>query len=487
MGTEVLSSFCDCIVRTTDPLDEKGSIFLNRCFHDSAEYLHKIIFDDNHNEGVNIDDDIDALWPDVVILDTGSSNEGRKRRSKRSSPDCTLLIKNLKVDNNIGSGNDDDDGEDAYYDAIEQELANIFQLFAVQTNTNFVRTNLSRGDRTLAYVDYDSVDPVLAVLKHHAKTPLVLNGNTLEIIQKSNQNKQKSTTGGGKKKKNGRKQNNTDNNNAAANASTRSKNNNDGGKKKTLPAKNQQETVPSSSVGVGGGANPLEKHSKTTAIHKEEEDKTLTMKDHLQKFRSYTSTHSTGSHDVGKNEKTNHKDNANDDVGKEIERGSNSKDNLVSAARKESRASKNRNKKKTNSITSHVVEKNEIEESVNSKESRASKNKKKPNNRHTYAFEKNSKDTNNNNARSKVKGTCHSCGKPGHYIRECPYKKSNAAETATATKIPDVQDGSGSTKTEAGGDRGDSVVNQKNRNGNVRGRRGGRAGRGRGGSKTKTS
>jgi hypothetical protein len=436
---------------------------------------------------VNIDDDIDALWPDVVILDTGSSNEGRKRRSKRSSPDCTLLIKNLKVDNNIGSGNDDDDGEDAYYDAIEQELANIFQLFAVQTNTNFVRTNLSRGDRTLAYVDYDSVDPVLAVLKHHAKTPLVLNGNTLEIIQKSNQNKQKSTTGGGKKKKNGRKQNNTDNNNAAANASTRSKNNNDGGKKKTLPAKNQQETVPSSSVGVGGGANPLEKHPKTTAIHREEEDKTLTMKDHLQKFRSYTSTHSTGSHDVGKNEKTNHKDNANDDVGKEIERGSNSKDNLVSASRKESRASKNRNKKKTNSITSHVVEKNEIEESVNSKESRASKNKKKPNNRHTYAFEKNSKDTNNNNARSKVKGTCHSCGKPGHYIRECPYKKFNAAETATATKIPDVQDGSGSTKTEAGGDRGASVVNQKNRNGNVRGRRGGRAGRGRGGSKTKPS
>jgi hypothetical protein len=474
---------------------------------------------------MDIDDDIDTLWPDVKILETGSSNEGRKGRSKRSNPDCTLLIKNLKVDDNNDNGNDDDNDNDEYYDAIEQKLASMFQPFAVQTNTNFVRTNLSRGDRTLAYVDYDSVDPVLAVLKYHAKTPLVWNGNRLEIIQKSNQNKQKFTTGGRKKNKKGRKQSNNDNNNAAANASTTSvKNNNDGGKKKTLPTKgSQQRKVLSSSMGVDGSASPRENPSKTTAIHKEEEDKTLGMKDQLQNFLSssvdeeastlyprirpakktppdknkkptrYVNGDSTGSQLLGKNEKRNSKDNdIYDDVGKEIERSSNSKDDLVAAVRKASRAfKKKKNEKKANSANGKNEDRNEskeeIDESGNRKddisarESRASKKNKKANNRQSDTVEKNSGDT-NNNSRSKVKGKCHSCGKSGHYVRDCPDRKSNDDEKATATTIADAQDGSGSgsTKNKARGDSGDAVVNEKDRNGNGRGRRGGRGGRGRG-------
>ena len=248
---------------------------------------------------MDMDDDVNTLWQDVKIIETRSSNEGRKRRSKRSNPDCTLLIKNLKVDDNNRNGNGNDDSNE-YYDAIEQQLAKMFQPFAVQTNTNFVRTNLSRGDRTLAYVDYDSVDPVLAVLKRHEKTPLVWNGNKLEIMQKSNQIKQKSTTGGRKKnKKNERKQNNKDNNDSAANDSTTSiKNINNGSKRKTLPAKgSQQQKVPSSSVGGDRSANSRKKPLKTTEIYKEKEDKTVACRASKKKKRSNNQQSDT----VGKN------------------------------------------------------------------------------------------------------------------------------------------------------------------------------------------
>lgn len=95
---------------------------------------------------------------------TDQSNS-QQQRNKRD-PDNTLVIKNL--------------GDNVK----EQDILAMFQAFATATKGKIVGTNINHH-RSLAFVDYDSVGPVLAALKKHNEKPLEMNGKVLEIDQKT--------------------------------------------------------------------------------------------------------------------------------------------------------------------------------------------------------------------------------------------------------------------------------------------------------------
>jgi hypothetical protein len=98
-------------------------------------------------------------------------------RPKRD-PDCTLVIKNL------ADGTKDTD------------LRTLFEPFAIQTKTKVVGATVS-NHRGLAFVDYDSVAPVLAAVAQHQKEPLQLNGRVLEVDQKTAEQRARRNQRGG--------------------------------------------------------------------------------------------------------------------------------------------------------------------------------------------------------------------------------------------------------------------------------------------------
>mmetsp|Transcript_4788 Transcript_4788/g.11675 ORF Transcript_4788/g.11675 Transcript_4788/m.11675 type:complete len:606 (+) Transcript_4788:206-2023(+) len=103
-------------------------------------------------------------------------NTARDQRTKRD-PDNTLVIKNLS-DN-----------------VKEQDIINMFQPFATMTKAKIVGTNVNHH-RNLAFVDYDSVAPVLAALKKHKETPFEWNGKVLEVDQKTLEQRARRKAGG---------------------------------------------------------------------------------------------------------------------------------------------------------------------------------------------------------------------------------------------------------------------------------------------------
>uniref|UniRef100_A0A7S0UER9 RRM domain-containing protein n=1 Tax=Pseudo-nitzschia delicatissima TaxID=44447 RepID=A0A7S0UER9_9STRA len=114
-----------------------------------------------------------------------------KERTKRD-PDNTLVIKNLSE--NIK----------------EQDILGMFQPFATATKAKIVGTNLNHH-RLLAFVDYDSVAPVMAALKKHKETPFEWNGKVLEVDQKTLEQRARRKAGGNQNTSNN--QNNQNNNN----------------------------------------------------------------------------------------------------------------------------------------------------------------------------------------------------------------------------------------------------------------------------------
>jgi hypothetical protein len=116
----------------------------------------------------------------------GGGGGGKNKFGKRD-PDCTLVIKNLPND------------------AKEAELLALFEPFAARTNTKLVGTKLHRG---LAFVDYDSVAPVMAAVGDHKKEPMKMGGRTLEVQQKTEEQKTRRNkaggSGGGGNAKNGK-------------------------------------------------------------------------------------------------------------------------------------------------------------------------------------------------------------------------------------------------------------------------------------------
>lgn len=109
-----------------------------------------------------------------------SGNKDKKQfgdRPKRD-PDCTLVIKN------VADGTKDTD------------LRTLFEPFATQTKTKVVGATVS-NHRGLAFVDYDSVAPVLAAVAQHKKEPLQMNGRVLEVDQKTAEQRARRNQRGG--------------------------------------------------------------------------------------------------------------------------------------------------------------------------------------------------------------------------------------------------------------------------------------------------
>jgi len=107
---------------------------------------------------------------------TKENGKSSKDKPKRD-PDNTLVIKNLP------------DG------TKEAELLAIFEQFAVQTNAKIVSSTIS-SHRGLAFVDYDSVAPVMAAVEQHGKEPIQLNGKVLEVDQKTAEQRARKARGG---------------------------------------------------------------------------------------------------------------------------------------------------------------------------------------------------------------------------------------------------------------------------------------------------
>lgn len=104
-------------------------------------------------------------------------NEKSNKDKPKRDPDNTLVIKNLP------------DG------TKEPELLAIFEQFAVQTNAKIVSSTIS-NHRGLAFVDYDSVAPVMAAVEQHGKEPIQLNGKVLEVDQKTAEQRARKARGG---------------------------------------------------------------------------------------------------------------------------------------------------------------------------------------------------------------------------------------------------------------------------------------------------
>ncbi|CAJ1934402.1 unnamed protein product [Cylindrotheca closterium] len=143
----------------------------------------------------------------VEKTDAASTKENGKNSNKdkpKRDPDNTLVIKNLP------------DG------TKEAELLAIFEQFAVQTNAKIVSSTIS-SHRGLAFVDYDSVAPVMAAVEQHGKEPIQLNGKVLEVDQKTAEQRARKARGG---YRSGSPNNNSNNNNSNNNQNN---NNNRGG------------------------------------------------------------------------------------------------------------------------------------------------------------------------------------------------------------------------------------------------------------------
>jgi hypothetical protein len=112
---------------------------------------------------------------------SGSNNAVSSKRDQllqrpKRDPDCTLVIKN-------------------FTDSMkEADVITMFQPFAVQTKAKIVGTNLNHN-RGLAFVDFDSVAPVMAALQKHAETPFEWNGKALEVDQKTAEQRSKKNNG----------------------------------------------------------------------------------------------------------------------------------------------------------------------------------------------------------------------------------------------------------------------------------------------------
>ncbi|CAB9510744.1 Terminal uridylyltransferase 7 [Seminavis robusta] len=111
--------------------------------------------------------------------DTGGGGNEPKR-----SPDCTLKI--TKINRNVK----------------ESDLRVLFSPFASQTNSRVVSITVTTHG--LAYVDFDSADPVIKALEQHSKEPFCLEGHALSVSQKPGKRaKKKNQKGKGSQNKQG--------------------------------------------------------------------------------------------------------------------------------------------------------------------------------------------------------------------------------------------------------------------------------------------
>lgn len=100
-------------------------------------------------------------------------------RPPKRDPDCTLVIKNLAENTK------------------EQDVLGLFEPFAVANKARVVGITVA-AHRGIAFVDYDSVNPVMKAVSQHQEEPMRLFGRVLEVDQKTaEQRARRAARGGG--------------------------------------------------------------------------------------------------------------------------------------------------------------------------------------------------------------------------------------------------------------------------------------------------
>jgi Nuclear transport factor 2 (NTF2) domain len=96
----------------------------------------------------------------------------------RRDPDSTLVIRNIP------------------YEATEKDIMGIFEKFATDINGRVIRCTVN-ADRAIAFMDYDSPDPVMTAIAIHKDEPFFLMDRKLHIYQKIQANQPNQGGGGG--------------------------------------------------------------------------------------------------------------------------------------------------------------------------------------------------------------------------------------------------------------------------------------------------
>jgi hypothetical protein len=92
---------------------------------------------------------------------------------KQRGPDMTLVVKNIDSS------------------TVDTEILTLFEPFALTTKTKIVGATVS-ANRGIAFIDYDSAEPVVAAVEQQKMAPFFIRGRKLEIYQKTAEVQQRS-------------------------------------------------------------------------------------------------------------------------------------------------------------------------------------------------------------------------------------------------------------------------------------------------------
>jgi Nuclear transport factor 2 (NTF2) domain/RNA recognition motif. (a.k.a. RRM, RBD, or RNP domain) len=119
-------------------------------------------------------------------------------RPPKRDPDCTLVIKNLP-DN-----------------TKEADVLGVFETFATQTKSKVVGITVA-AHRGIAFIDFDSINPVTKAVNRHKEEPIRLQGRILEVDQKTAEQRARRAAQGGGGRGNNFRSGSPSRNNGAAN------------------------------------------------------------------------------------------------------------------------------------------------------------------------------------------------------------------------------------------------------------------------------
>ena len=117
--------------------------------------------------------------PTTVVVDSAPSKTIPNSKPGKRDPECTLVCKNVDAA------------------ATDAQVLDLFQPFAKTTASTIIGISV-QGHRGIAFVDYDSPNPVLAAVKQHEKEPFVIHDKKLDVYQKTLEQKARKSAGRGR-------------------------------------------------------------------------------------------------------------------------------------------------------------------------------------------------------------------------------------------------------------------------------------------------
>ena len=96
-----------------------------------------------------------------------TNHNPKQRNANKRDPDCTLVIKNIDAQN-----------------TTEADVRAIFEPWAAAHQAKVIGCTVS-AHRALAFVDYDTAQPVVMAVQRQAEQPFVLKEKTVEVYQKT--------------------------------------------------------------------------------------------------------------------------------------------------------------------------------------------------------------------------------------------------------------------------------------------------------------